>query len=79
LKHQESTKGVGVSKEEKSRRGFDPLRYVFTDQVPGDGEVTEVAEGVFWARLPLMGRLNHINVWLLKDHDGWTLVDTGIH
>ena len=36
-----------VSKEEKSRRGFDPLRYVFTDQVPPEGRVTEVAEGVF--------------------------------
>ena len=68
-----------VSKEEKSRRGFDPLRYVFTDQVPPEGRVTEVAEGVFWTQLPLMGRLNHINVWLLRDRDGWTVVDTGIY
>ena len=68
-----------MSKEEKSRRGFDPLRYVFTDQVPPEGRVTEVAEGVFWTQLPLMGRLNHINVWLLRDRDGWTLVDTGIY
>ncbi|WP_317928510.1 MBL fold metallo-hydrolase [Halioxenophilus sp. WMMB6] len=22
--------------------------------------------------------LNHINVWLLEDHDGWTIVDTGL-
>ena len=24
-------------------------------------------------------RLNHINLWLLEDGEGWTLVDTGIH
>ncbi len=47
--------------------------------MPESGDVTEVADGVFWVRLPMWGRLNHINVWLLRDHDGWTIVDTGIH
>jgi glyoxylase-like metal-dependent hydrolase (beta-lactamase superfamily II) len=61
-----------------SKRGFDPLNYQFEDQVPAPGEVTEVADGVFWIRMPMMGRLNHINVWLLRDYDGWTIVDTGI-
>ena len=61
-----------------SKRGFDPLTYKFEDQVPGVGELTEVSDGVFWIRLPMGGRLNHINVWLLRDYDGWTIVDTGI-
>ncbi len=61
-----------------SKRGYDPLHYKFEDQIPAPGEVTEVADGVFWIRLPMMGRLNHINVWLLRDYDGWTIVDTGI-
>jgi len=62
-----------------SRRGFDPLTYFFEDQAPGSGEVTQVADGCFWARLPMGGRLNHINVWLLRDNDGWTIVDTGLN
>ena len=61
-----------------SKRGYDPLNYKFQDQAPEPDEVTEVAEGVFWIRMPMWGRLNHINVWLLKDYDGWTIVDTGL-
>lgn len=62
-----------------SKRGFDPLSYKFEDQVPKPGEVTEVAEGVYWVRMPMRGRLDHINVWLIRDNDGWTIVDTGIY
>ena len=61
-----------------SKRGFDPLVYEFQEAVPADGQVTEVANGVFWARMPMGGRLSHINVWLLRDGDGWTIVDTGL-
>jgi len=31
-----------------------------------------------WLRLSLPFQLNHINVWLLREADGWTLVDTGV-
>lgn len=61
-----------------SKRGFDPLTYRFEDQIPEHGKVTEVADGVFWIRMPMWGRLGHINVWLLRDTDGWTIVDTGV-
>ncbi len=61
-----------------SRRGFDPLTYRFQKEEPAKGDVTEIADGVYWIRMPLWGRLNHINVWLLADGDGWTIVDTGI-
>jgi glyoxylase-like metal-dependent hydrolase (beta-lactamase superfamily II) len=62
-----------------SKRGFDPLVYRFEDQVPAPGKVSEVADGVFWIRMPMRGRLDHINVWLLRDYDGWTIVDTGVY
>jgi glyoxylase-like metal-dependent hydrolase (beta-lactamase superfamily II) len=52
------------------------LHYPFP-QVPAAGELTEVAPGVFWLRMPLPFQLDHINLWLLRDGDGWTLVDTG--
>ncbi|HBT42938.1 MAG TPA: MBL fold metallo-hydrolase, partial [Rhodospirillaceae bacterium] len=29
--------------------------------------------------MPLPFKLNHINLWMLEDGDGWTLVDTGIN
>jgi glyoxylase-like metal-dependent hydrolase (beta-lactamase superfamily II) len=62
-----------------SRRGFDPLTYQFEDQIPTPGRTTLIADGVYWIRMPMQGRLNHINVWLLRDEDGWTVVDTGIY
>ncbi|XOV86460.1 MAG: MBL fold metallo-hydrolase [Pseudomonadota bacterium] len=61
-----------------SRRGFDPLTYRFQDEAPGPGEITEVADGCYWIRMPMYGRLEFINVWLLRDYDGWTIVDTGL-
>ncbi len=45
---------------------------------PGDGELLAVAPGVNWLRMPLPFVLNHINLWLLEDGDGWCIVDTGI-
>jgi glyoxylase-like metal-dependent hydrolase (beta-lactamase superfamily II) len=44
---------------------------------PAPGEVTVVAPGIAWLRMPLPFQLNHINLWLLEDGDGWTVVDTG--
>ena len=32
---------------------------------------------IFWLRLRLPFALNHVNVWLCDDGDGWTIVDTG--
>lgn len=44
---------------------------------PKPGEPFEVADGVYWLRVPLPIALDHINLWILRDHDGWTLVDSG--
>ena len=46
--------------------------------IPEPGETHPVAPGILWLRMPLPFRLNHINLWLLEDGDGWTLVDTGM-
>ena len=54
----------------------DPLWYPF-DQAPEPGQRREVAPGVHWLNFPLPFALDHINLWLLEDGDGWTLVDTG--
>lgn len=44
-----------------------------------DGELITVAPGVFWARMPMPMQLDHINVYLLRDSDGWFIVDTGLN
>jgi glyoxylase-like metal-dependent hydrolase (beta-lactamase superfamily II) len=45
---------------------------------PAHDSWIEVAPSIRWLRFPLPFQLNHINLWLLEDGDGWCLVDTGI-
>ncbi len=45
---------------------------------PAGGETIEVAPGIQWLRMPLPFQLDHINLWLLADGDGWTVIDTGV-
>lgn len=54
-----------------------PLQYLF-DDVPGAGSIREIVPGVYWLRMPLPMALDHINLYLLEDSDGWWLIDTGI-
>ena len=54
-----------------------PLTYPFPE-IPEPGTVCEVAPGVLWLRMRLPFALNHINLWLLRDGEGWTAVDTGL-
>jgi glyoxylase-like metal-dependent hydrolase (beta-lactamase superfamily II) len=53
------------------------LSYLPLDPPPPGG-AQAVADGLLWLRIPLPMELNHINVWLLEDGDGWLLVDTGM-
>ncbi len=48
------------------------------DFEPETGEAIAILPGLKWLRLPLPFLLGHINVWLLRDGDGWAIVDTGI-
>ncbi|MGH7126402.1 MAG: hypothetical protein ACREFI_18650, partial [Stellaceae bacterium] len=46
---------------------------------PAPGTVATVAPGVNWLRMPLPFALDHINLWLLEEHDGWVIVDSGLN
>ena len=52
------------------------VEYPFADY-PAPGSVTEVYPGIYWLSTPLPFRLRAINLWLLKDGDGWAIVDCG--
>ena len=44
---------------------------------PEPGQVLEAAPGILWIRMPLPFALDHVNLWVLDDGDGWCLIDTG--
>ncbi|MBL4907025.1 MAG: MBL fold metallo-hydrolase [Sneathiella sp.] len=47
---------------------------------PGDGEVLQVADGIYWVRMPIpIQGLDYINLYLLEEEDGWTIVDSGLN
>jgi glyoxylase-like metal-dependent hydrolase (beta-lactamase superfamily II) len=47
-------------------------------QPPAPATLTQIAPGVQWMRLPLPYRLDHVNIYLLRNDDGWTVLDTGL-
>lgn len=55
-----------------------PLRYPI-ETPPAEGAAIQIADGVFWIRLPLPMKLDHVNVYALDDADSWTIVDTGFN
>jgi glyoxylase-like metal-dependent hydrolase (beta-lactamase superfamily II) len=56
---------------------FRGLTYPYGRQVdPAPGEPWKIADGVYWARFRMPMSLDHINLWLLEDDDGWTVIDT---
>ena len=54
-----------------------PIEFPFAAP-PQPLELIEAAKGIFWLRLPLPFRLDHVNLYLVEDGDGHALIDTGI-
>lgn len=48
------------------------------EEDPAPGSLIDIAPGVRWLRMPLPFRLDHINLWLLEDDKGWTIIDSGL-
>jgi glyoxylase-like metal-dependent hydrolase (beta-lactamase superfamily II) len=53
------------------------LQYEFKTK-PLPGTAMKVAYGVHWLRMPLPFALDHINLWLIEEADGWALIDSGL-
>lgn len=45
---------------------------------PEYGELIEVVTNVFWLRMPMPFKLDHINIWLIEDEEHWTVIDSGL-
>jgi glyoxylase-like metal-dependent hydrolase (beta-lactamase superfamily II) len=45
---------------------------------PAPGEICDITPNVGWLSMPIPTLPPHINLWILKDSDGVTLVDTGM-
>src|SRR5512145_950616 len=60
-----------------SRSAISQLTFPFPE-VPAPGTTIEVAPGIHWLSMPLPFALDHINLWLVEDDGGWTIIDTGI-
>ncbi|MBH67969.1 MAG: MBL fold hydrolase [Rhodospirillaceae bacterium] len=54
------------------------VNYIRGDELPSPTEPIEIADGIFWFRMPMPIALDHINIYLLDDGDSWVLVDTGM-
>ena len=46
-------------------------------KAPEFGELIMIADNVLWTRFKIPAQLNHINIYLIKDSDGWFVIDTG--
>lgn len=55
-----------------------PPTYPLGALTPQPGTLQRICDGVYWLRMNLPFALNHINLWLLEDGDGWTIIDCGI-
>lgn len=55
----------------------DEVNFPFPEY-PAAGTATEVADGIFWMSTPVpFVALKQVNLWLLRDGPGWTMIDCG--
>ena len=50
----------------------------FASIEPAVGEVTNLAPGIGWTRLPLPYEPFHVNVYIFEEDEGWLVVDCGV-
>lgn len=54
------------------------IDYAF-ETSPELGDTQTVVPGIDWLRMPLPFALSHINLWVMDDGDGHSIVDTGVN
>ena len=46
--------------------------------IPEKGQLTRLADDLYWAQFALPFRLNHINLYMIDTPEGWVLIDAGL-
>src|SRR5262245_62431691 len=67
-----------LSKEPQPMHAPQPALSFPWDAPPAPGVVSEIAPGIMWFRLALPFLLDHVNIYLIEDQQGWTPIDTGL-
>lgn len=73
--HQRHTAPKESNALSDTSKQHDSVRYLV--ERPENGTPKKLFEGIYWLRLALPFALDHVNLWLLRGDDGWTLIDTG--
>ena len=47
-------------------------------ELPQPNKLVKLSPDLYWGRLPLPFRLNHINLFIIDTDKGWVIIDTGI-
>lgn len=61
-----------------SRANPATLLNLFQPESPAPGSLTPMTDDLLWLRCALPFRLNHVNLWLLREGENWAIVDTGL-
>jgi len=69
--------GLALTESDVAAREERGLTYPYGSP-PGPGEAVGITPDILWMRLAMPMALNHINVYAVRDGDGWALVDTGL-
>ena len=48
-------------------------------ELPEPNKLVKLSPDLYWGRLPLPFRLNHINLFVIDTNDGWVIIDAGIY
>ena len=67
----------GQARNQTLRTRAAGLDYLPLD-IPEPGQAVQAAEDVLWLRFTLPMALNHVNVWAVRDGEGWVVIDTGL-
>jgi len=66
-----------IPAESEARPAERGLTYPFAGP-PASGEAVVVAPDVLWMRVAMPMQLDHINVYAVRDGDGWAVIDCGL-
>ena len=49
----------------------------FKEKAPEPQHLLHVGNNLYWLRISMPFALDHINIWLIEEADGWVVIDTG--